>query len=254
MMYSKDEIGELFEKVQDYIKSAMEQEIGYYLNMNAIMVQLLLHDAENKKVNLKCEISQIENMENMKEMNQFINSLNKLNVDVGSSKMKSLGKLGSISSIESLIKENEIMKNNNEILTHQIEILNNKNQMLTTENENLSNQNRENNQDILILRKEIQNLTQKLSDKNKQDSNESLEALKRLETESQEAKKKLDEQVLLYQNLLKSFDKKISESKQFQTLKKLLQDKNTLIVQLKTKVAQYENKDDNESDNSKEKK
>ena len=168
--------------------------------------------------------------------------------------MKSLGKLGSISSIESLIKENEIMKNNNEILTHQIEILNNKNQMLTTENENLSNQNRENNQDILILRKEIQNLTQKLSDKNKQDSNESLEALKRLETESQEAKKKLDEQVLLYQNLLKSFDKKISESKQFQTLKKLLQDKNTLIVQLKTKVAQYENKDDNESDNSKEKK
>ncbi len=254
MMYSKDETGELFEKVQDYIKSAMEQEIGYYLNMNAIMVQLLLHDAENKKVNLKCEISQIENMENMKEMNQFINSLNKLNVDVGSSKMKSLGKLGSISSIESLIKENEIMKNNNEILTHQIEILNNKNQMLTTENENLSNQNRENNQDILILRKEIQNLTQKLSDKNKQDSNESLEALKRLETESQEAKKKLDEQVLLYQNLLKSFDKKISESKQFQTLKKLLQDKNTLIVQLKTKVAQYENKDDNESDNSKEKK
>ena len=254
MMYSKDETGELFEKVQDYIKSAMEQEIGYYLNMNAIMVQLLLHDAENKKVNLKCEISQIENMENMKEMNQFINSLNKLNVDVGSSKMKSFGKLGSISSIESLIKENEIMKNNNEILTHQIEILNNKNQMLTTENENLSNQNRENNQDILILRKEIQNLTQKLSDKNKQDSNESLEALKRLETESQEAKKKLDEQVLLYQNLLKSFDKKISESKQFQTLKKLLQDKNTLIVQLKTKVAQYENKDDNESDNSKEKK
>ena len=44
-MYSKDETNELFEKVQDYIKSAMEQEIGYYLNMNAIMVQLLLHDA-----------------------------------------------------------------------------------------------------------------------------------------------------------------------------------------------------------------
>ena len=91
MMYSKDETGELFEKVQDYIKSAMEQEIGYYLNMNAIMVQLLLHDAENKKVNLKCEISQIENMENMKEMNQFINSLNKLNVDVGFIKNEILG-------------------------------------------------------------------------------------------------------------------------------------------------------------------
>ena len=249
MMYSKDEAGELFEKVQDYIKSAMEQEIGYYLNMNAIMVQLLLHDAENKKVSLQCEVTQIENMENMKEMNQFINSLNKLNVEVSSSKIKSLGKLGSISSIEGLIKENEIMKNNNDILNHQIEILNNKNQMLTTENENLTNQNRENNQDILLLRKEIQNLTQKLSDKNKQDSKETLDNLKRLELESQESKKKLDEQVLLYQNLLKSFDKKISESKQFQTLKKILQDKNTLIVQLKTKVAQFENKEEDEKDN-----
>ena len=114
MMYSKDETCELFQRVQDHIKSAMEQEIGYYLNMNAIMVQLLLHDAENKKINLQCEVSQVENMDNMKEMNQFINSLNKLNVDISNSKMKSLGKLGSISSIESLIKENEIMKNNSE--------------------------------------------------------------------------------------------------------------------------------------------
>ena len=243
MMYSKDETYELFEKVQDYIKSAMEQEIGYYLNMNAIMVQLLLHDAESKKINLHCEVSQVENMENIKEMNQFINSLNKLNVDVGNSKMKSLGKLGSFSIIESLIKENEIMKNNSDILNHQIEVLNNKNQMLTTENENLTNHIRENNQDILSLRKQIQDLTKKLSE-NSNDSKETIETLKRLETESQESKKKLDEQVQQYQKLLQSFDKKISESKQFQTLKKILQDKNTLIVNLKTKVAKYENQED----------
>ena len=250
-MYSKDEAYELFEKVQDYIKSAMEQELGYYLNMNAIMVQLLLHDAESKKMNLQCEVSQIENMDNMKEMNQFIHSLNKLNIDVSNSKMKSLGKLGSISSIEGLIKENEIMKNNTDILNHQIEVLNNKNQMLTTENQNLTDQIRENNQDILTLRKQIQDLTQKISENKNQDSKETLEALKRLETESEEAKKKLDEQVQQYQKLLQSFDKKISESKQFQTLKKILQDKNTLIVQLKTKVAKYENEDKDEKEENK---
>ena len=247
MMYSKDETEELFEKVKEHIKSAMEQEIGYYLNMNAIMVELLLHDAENKKINLQCEVSQVENMENMKEMNQFINSLNQLNVDISNSKMKSLGKFGSISSIEGLIKENEIMKNNTDILNHQLEVLNNKNQMLTSENQNLTNQIRENNQDILSLRKQIQDLTQKISENKNQDSKETLEALKKLETESQEAKKKLDEQVQQYQKLLQSFDKKISESKQFQTLKKILQEKNTLIVQLKTKVAKYENKDDEEN-------
>ena len=249
MMYSKDEANELFEKVQDYIKSAMEQEIGYYLNMNAIMVQLLLHDAENKKIQLQCEVSQIENMENMKQMNQFINSLNKLNIDINNSKIKSLGKLGSISSIEGLIKENEIMKNNSDILNHQVEVLNNKNQMLTAENQNLFNQIRENNKDISALRKQVQDLTQKLSENKNQDSKETLEALKKLENESQEAKKKLDEQVQQYQKLLQSFDKKISESKQFQTLKKILQDKNTLIVQLKTKVAKYENEDKEENKN-----
>ena len=249
MMYSKEEANELFEKVQDYIKSAMEQEIGYYLNMNAIMVQLLLHDAENKKIQLQCEVSQIENMENMKQMNQFINSLNKLNIDINNSKIKSLGKLGSISSIEGLIKENEIMKNNSDILNHQVEVLNNKNQMLTAENQNLFNQIRENNKDISALRKQVQDLTQKLSENKNQDSKETLEALKKLENESQEAKKKLDEQVQQYQKLLQSFDKKISESKQFQTLKKILQDKNTLIVQLKTKVAKYENEDKEENKN-----
>ena len=249
MMYSKDEANELLEKVQEYIKSAMEQEIGYYLNMNAIMVQLLLHDAENKKIQLQCEVSQIENMENMKQMNQFINSLNKLNIDINNSKIKSLGKLGSISSIEGLIKENEIMKNNSDILNHQVEVLNNKNQMLTAENQNLFNQIRENNKDISALRKQVQDLTQKLSENKNQDSKETLEALKKLENESQEAKKKLDEQVQQYQKLLQSFDKKISESKQFQTLKKILQDKNTLIVQLKTKVAKYENEDKEENKN-----
>ena len=153
MMYSKEDTLDLFEKVQDHIRSAMSQELGYFLNMNAIMVQLLLHEAEKQKTNLQCEISQIENMQNMKEMNEFINSLNSLNVDINLNKNKSLGKLGSISSIEGLIKENEIMKHDNDILNQQVEILNNKSQMLTTENENLTRQNKENSQTILGLRK-----------------------------------------------------------------------------------------------------
>ena len=118
--------------------------------------------------------------------------------------------------------------------------------MVTTENENLLIHNQEKNQEIVSLRKQIQTLTQKISEKNS-DSKETLEALKKLETESQEAKKKLDEKVQQYQQLLQSFDKKISESKQFQTLKKILQDKNTLIVNLKTKVAKYENEDKDEN-------
>jgi hypothetical protein len=243
MMLSKEDTLDLFDKVQDHIKSAMAQELGYFLNMNAIMVQLLLHDAEKQKTNLQCEISQIENMQNMKEMNEFINSLNSLNIDTNVGKNKSLGKLGSISSIEGLIKENEIMKHDYDILNQQVEILNNQKQMLSNENNNLTKLNKENNQTILELRKEIQNLSQKISENNQNESKETVETLKKLEKDSQEAKKKLDEQVEKYQALVASFDKKVSESAQFKTLKKILQDKNTLIVQLKTKVAKYENQD-----------
>ena len=161
-MYSKDDTIDLFERVQDHIKSAMAQELGYFLNMNAIMVQLLLHDAEKQKANLSCEVSQIENMQNMKEMNEFISSLNSMNIDMGSNKNISSGKLGSISSIEGLINENQTMKNDNDILNQQIEILNHKNQMLTTENQNLTKQNIENSENILSLRKQIKDLTQKI--------------------------------------------------------------------------------------------
>jgi chromosome segregation ATPase len=241
-MYSKDDTLDLFEKVKDHIRSAMSQELGYFLNMNAIMVQLLLHEAEKQKTNLHCEIAQIENMQNMKEMNEFINSLQNLNIPT-SGKNKSLGKLGSISSIEGLIKENEIMKHDNDMLNQQVETLNNKSQMLATENENLTKQNKDNSQTILELRKEIQNLTQKISESHQSESKEAMETLKKLEKESHDAKKKLDEQVEKYQQLVASFDKKVSESAQFKTLKKILQDKNTLIVQLKTKVAKYENQD-----------
>ena len=187
-MYSKDETLDLFEKVQDHIKSAMAQELGYFLNMNAIMIQLLLHEAEKQKANLQCEISQIENMQNMKEMNEFINSLNNLKI-INTGKNKSLDKLGSISSIEGLIKENEIMKHDNDMLNQQIKNLNNKNLMLSTEIRNLTEQNKENSQTILELRKEIKNLTQKVAESVQTESKETVETLKKLEKESQDAKK-----------------------------------------------------------------
>ena len=69
----------------------------------------------NTKKWFTLEVSQIENMENMKEKNQFINIL------IG------------------LIKENQIMMNNSDILNHQIEILYNQNQIFTDENLKLNN-------------------------------------------------------------------------------------------------------------------
>ena len=111
--------------------------------------------------------------------------------------------------------------------------------MLINENNNLNNNIQENNNIINQLRSQISELVNGVKTNNK---NTNVENLKKLENEYAEMKNKLDKQMEEYQKLVQNYDKKVSESTQFKTLKKLLQDKNTLIVQLKTKVAKYEEK------------
>ena len=209
MMYGKDDIDDMFVKIQEYIQKSMDKEISYYLNMNAIFVQLLLHDAEKQTVSLQVETSQVENMNNIKEMNDFINSLSNLTLPDTNSNNK-LGKLGSISNTANLIENYETLKHDNDILNEKNKILENKIELLQNENNNLNNNNNE--------------------------------LLNKLEEECKISKKNYDEQLQKYQQLLKDFDKKVIESTQFKTLKKILQEKNTLIVQLKTKISNYEEK------------
>ena len=111
--------------------------------------------------------------------------------------------------------------------------------MLSNENNNLNNNIQENNNTINQLRNQIREL---VSGGKSNDNDSNFDNLKKLENEYAEMKKKLDKQMEEYQKLVQNYDKKVSESTQFKTLKKLLQDKNTLIVQLKTKVAKYEEK------------
>ena len=236
-MFSRDDVDDMFSKIEGYIKQSMDKEIGYYLNMNAVFVQLLLHDAEKQTITLQVETAQIENMSNIENMNDFISSLS--NLTLSDNQNKSLGKLSSISNTSELIENYETLKHDYDILNEKVNILSNKNEMLSNENNNLNNNNQENNNIINQMRSQISELVNGVKTNNK---NNNIENLKKLENEYAEMKNKLDKQMEEYQKLVQNYDKKVSESTQFKTLKKLLQDKNTLIVQLKTKVAKYEEK------------
>ena len=236
-MFSRDDVDDMFSKIEGYIKQSMDKEIGYYLNMNAVFVQLLLHDAEKQTITLQVETAQIENMSNIENMNDFISSLSNLNLS--DTQNKSIGKLSSISNTSELIENYETLKHDYDILNEKVNILNNKNEMLSNENNNLNNNIQENNNTINQLRNQIREL---VSGGKSNDNVSNFDNLKKLENEYAEMKKKLDKQMEEYQKLVQNYDKKVSESTQFKTLKKLLQDKNTLIVQLKTKVAKYEEK------------
>ena len=238
MMYGKDDIDEMFVKIQEYIQKSMDKEIGYYLNMNAIFVQLLLHNAEKQTVTLQVETSQVENMNNINEMNEFINQLSNLTLSENKNGSK-LGKLDSISSTVNLIENYETLKHDNDILNERNKILENKIELIQNENTNLNNINSQNSKEIETLRNEIKTLSSSITNQN---SGDNKELLNKFEEECKISKKNYEEQMKKYQELLKEFDKKVNESTQFKTLKKILQEKNTLIVQLKTKIAKFEEK------------
>lgn len=235
-MYSNDDITEMFNKIKDDIHNSMEKEISYYLNMNAIFVQLLLHDAENQTVTLQVETSQVENMTNMEEMNQFIESLSNLSLPESKGQAS---KLNSISNTVNLINDYETLKHDYDILNEKVEILKKQNEMLMNENNALNENSKASTDTINNLRKQITDLSKKMMSP-QQDSNANIDLLNEIQKECEETKKKLDEQMEKYQALVKDFEKKVSESVQFKQLKKLLQDKNVLIVQLKTSLSKYE--------------
>lgn len=236
MMYSNDDINEMFNKIKDEIHSSMEKEISYYLNMNAIFVQLLLHDAENQTVTLQVETSQAENMTNMKEMNQFIDSLSNLTLPDTKGQTS---KLSSISNTVNLINDYETLKHDYDILNENVVILKKQNEMLLNENNALNANSKASTETINQLRKQIKDLTTKMMSP-QPDNKANVDLLNQIQYECEETKKKLDEQMEKYQALVKDFEKKVSESTQFKQLKKLLQDKNVLIVQLKTSLTKYE--------------
>lgn len=103
----------------------------------AILVQLLLHDAESNKINLKIEMSQIQNLKNVNEMNEFIKSITGQNLPTELGKQSMMSKLESISKTQNLISDYEQLSHEYEMLQQNFKILKNQNELLIKENQNL---------------------------------------------------------------------------------------------------------------------
>lgn len=177
-------------------------------------------------------------------MNEFIKTVIKSNIpEFGKSNV--LSKLGSITKTQNLINDFEQLKHDHEMLNQNFGILKNQNELLIRENKNLESSANNYSQEVNNLREQIMVkkliLFQKLSlDSQASKNSGNIENITKLQENVEETKKKLDEQVSKYQNLLKEYDVKLSESIQFQQLKKFLQEKNSLITQLKNKLAKFE--------------
>lgn len=226
----------MLNQLKSKFSKSVGDELTYFTNLNAIYIQLLFHNAEDKKVTLDIDTSQVENMHNMKQMEDLVNLLNSPNVPTDFSGKKNIGKLSSISSTQNLISDYEELLQNHNILNAEFNNLKKQNDLLSQENLNLKSNNNKFSNEMQSFNKQLE----KLSGDNNKDSSSFLESIKKLERELSETKKNLDDQIDKYHVLTSEFNKKLSESTQFRELKKYLAEKNNLIIELKKKIEKYE--------------
>lgn len=221
---------------QEKFKSSIQGELNYFTNLSAVYTQLVFHNAETKNVILDIETSQAENMNNMKQMNDLVELMSSSNIPDIDAK-KGIGKLSSISSTQNLISDYEELLQTNKFISTELENLKQKTQILSEENYNLKTRNEEFAQEMNSMSDKIKNLSG--SSGSKTDS-EFFQKIKQLEKELSDTKNNLDIQIDKYHKATNDFDKKLSECTQFKQLKKFLQEKNQMVIDLKKKLANYE--------------
>jgi hypothetical protein len=173
----------------------------------------------------------------MNEMKDFISSLDNKGISGIYGKSSIINKLGSISSTKTLISDYEELKNDYDLLKQNYETLKGQNELLVLENQNMQKNSNIKSLEINNLMEKISNLSLNFaSDTDKR----SIDNIKNLQKDLEATKINLNEQIEKYQKLLKEYDVKINESIQFQQMKKLLKDKNTLIIELKNRVSEFE--------------
>jgi hypothetical protein len=179
-------------------------------------------------------------------MNEFVKMITKNSIPTEFGKSNVLSKLNSITKTQNLITDFEELKYEYEMLNQSYNILKNQNEMLVKENENLQNNSKVYSNEVTELKQKLKILSLTPSSTSGLPSTGIKpilpDNLKLLEKDLEATKTKLDQQIEEYQKLLKEYDVKLSESTQFQQMKKLLHDKNKLITELKNKLAQFEEK------------
>lgn len=236
-VYNAKDLKNIFSNFEESIKSLITDEIGYFTSLQMVYLQLIFHSAEEKKITLNAETSQVENINNINQINDLIKMITSTIPSYDFGKKTNVGKLSSVSNTQQLINDFEELKEKYEFLLNEHDVIKTQNSLLIKENENMKVNSSQFNKEIASMSSQIE----KLSFSNKADE-KYLDSVKKLEKELSETKKSLDQQIEKYQQLATEYDKKLSESIQFKQLRKYVNDKNSLINELRKKITEYEEK------------
>ena len=208
-MYSREEVEDILDFMQSAMRSMVSHDIGTLVNMSAIVVGEMLEDARAKGAQLEIDTSRVENeklLEAMERMNLEAMPKSKMRVDALPSFKKEA---------KALRDEQARLSTDNKSLENQLRDLERSAMRLNTEKVTLLGQ-------IESLKAQIDESAESGS----KTSDEDASRVRRLEDELNAAREETE--------------KRVSETNQFQQMRKMMQTQSAKLRELRTKLAKYE--------------
>lgn len=253
--YTLDEVEEIITDLQTVVRSSVESELLNDAHTNVLLLVQLFSQAEKWHLKLQADISELENQKLLKEVADF--ELNENSI----SKTKAPLEISSLAQKTKLQPLNE--GTTNPLLQMEIERLKNTNEELRNKFAQLEKSATVNSKESAQLRTDLEQAKQTMNEKKPgEDNSEKMvllsEKVSSLSMELVGAEEKyktkfssLEEEVssskhyiLALQHevevLTAESEKKFSESSQFKNLKKMLEQKNGQLKELRKKLKQYE--------------
>lgn len=253
--YTLDEVEEIITDLQTVVRSSVESELLNDAHTDVLLLVQLFSQAEKWHLKLQADISELENQKLLKEVADF--ELNENSI----SKTKAPLEISSLAQKTKLQPLNE--GTTNPLLQMEIERLKNTNEELRNKFAQLEKSATVNSKESAQLRTDLEQAKQTMNEKKPgEDNSEKMvllsEKVSSLSMELVGAEEKyktkfssLEEEVssskhyiLALQHevevLTAESEKKFSESSQFKNLKKMLEQKNGQLKELRKKLKQYE--------------
>lgn len=212
-MYSKEDVEDILDFLCSGMRSMVSHDVGQLVNMSTLVVGELLEDARVKSVSLEIDMSRVED-------EKLIDAMEKMSLDA---MPKSKARMDALPSFK---KEAKAMRDQTERLESSNKNLNGQLLSLESSAARLS-------AEKLELMSQIELLKQTMDASGESGSKEAEDGASRVQKLKDDLNSALEEN-----------EKRVSETNQFQQMRRMMQTQSTKLQELRTRLAKYEPEDD----------
>lgn len=222
-MYSKEDVLDFVDFLKSSIKNQVNTDFGTSINMSALAVSQLLGNAQDVGAELRLDTSAVENA-------MMLDAVERMSLDgMGRTPSKAIGKLSSLKDEAKVYREeSERLESSNKALQERFTIAQERATSAQTETARLLRDKKGLLEELSSLQGKLDQLAHSSAGESKE-SAEINSKLSRLEEELEVANEENT--------------KRVSETTQFQQMKKMMQSQSAKIRDLRRRLAKYEPED-----------